>query len=129
MVKLESLHFERGVEIAAVKHQRAGHELQFASVRETLSTPQNSARHLPPNPSYDCNWLSAAVILSSGAVLRVSHQELRTGVAPGHNADQVQTLEEVGRNHILRTLKEPRRTKCREVSVRRSRLPAIHAIQ
>src|ERR1700693_3987651 len=48
------------------------------------------------------------MILSSGPVLRVSDQDLRTRVAPVHNADRVQTLEEVERNHILRTLKETR---------------------
>jgi DNA-binding NtrC family response regulator len=52
------------------------------------------------------NVIERAVILSSGPELRVSNQELRTRVAPGHNADQVQTLEEVERNHILKTLKE-----------------------
>jgi formate hydrogenlyase transcriptional activator len=56
------------------------------------------------------NVIERAVVLSPGPVLRVSHQDLRTRVAPGHNPDQVQTLEEVERNHILRTLKETRWT-------------------
>jgi formate hydrogenlyase transcriptional activator len=56
------------------------------------------------------NVIERAVILSSGPALRVSSQDLRTRVAPGHNADRVQTLEEVERNHILKTLKETRWT-------------------
>jgi formate hydrogenlyase transcriptional activator len=54
------------------------------------------------------NVIERAIILSSGPVLRVSHQDLRTRVAPGHDADRVQTLEEVERDHILKTLKETR---------------------
>jgi formate hydrogenlyase transcriptional activator len=56
------------------------------------------------------NVIERAVILSSGSVLRVSHEDLRTRVAPGRNADHMQTLEEVERNHILKTLKETRWT-------------------
>jgi formate hydrogenlyase transcriptional activator len=56
------------------------------------------------------NVIERAVILSSGPALRVSPQDLRTRVAPGHNANHVQTLEEVERNHILKTLKETRWT-------------------
>jgi formate hydrogenlyase transcriptional activator len=56
------------------------------------------------------NVIERAVILSPGPVLRVSHQDLRTRVAPSHNADHVQTLEEVERNHILKTLKGTRWT-------------------
>ena len=56
------------------------------------------------------NVIERAVILSSGPELRVSNQELRTRVVPGDNADQAQTLEEVERNHILKTLKETRWT-------------------
>ncbi len=56
------------------------------------------------------NVIERAMILSSGPVLRVSHQDLRTRVTAGHNADRVQTLEEVERNHILKTLKETRWT-------------------
>ncbi|MFY9691055.1 MAG: sigma 54-interacting transcriptional regulator [Candidatus Acidiferrales bacterium] len=52
------------------------------------------------------NVMERAIILSPGPVLRVSHQDLRTRVAPGHSADHVQTLEQVERNHILKTLKE-----------------------
>ena len=52
------------------------------------------------------NVIERAMVLSSGTLLRVSPQDLKTRVAPGHNADHVQTLEEVERNHILKTLKE-----------------------
>jgi DNA-binding NtrC family response regulator len=52
------------------------------------------------------NVIERAVILSSGPVLQVSPKDLKTRVAPGQNADHVQTLEEVERNHILKTLKE-----------------------
>jgi formate hydrogenlyase transcriptional activator len=54
------------------------------------------------------NVIERAIILSSGPLLRVSHQDLRTRIATGHNADRLQTLEEVERNHILKTLKETR---------------------
>ena len=37
------------------------------------------------------NVIERAIILSPGPVLRVSHQDLRTRLAPGHNADYVQT--------------------------------------
>jgi formate hydrogenlyase transcriptional activator len=56
------------------------------------------------------NVIERAMILSSGPILRVSQQDLKTRVAPGHNADRMQTLEEVKRNHILKTLKETRWT-------------------
>jgi formate hydrogenlyase transcriptional activator len=54
------------------------------------------------------NVIERAIVLSPGPVLRVSHQDLRTRVAPGHDPDQAQTLEEVERNHILKTLRETR---------------------
>jgi len=56
------------------------------------------------------NVIERAVILSSGPVLRVFRQDLKTRVVPGHTGDRVQTLEEVERNHILKTLKETRWT-------------------
>jgi formate hydrogenlyase transcriptional activator len=56
------------------------------------------------------NVIQRAVILSPGPVLRVSHRDLRTRVIPVHSADHVQTLEEVERNHILKTLKQTRWT-------------------
>ncbi len=56
------------------------------------------------------NVIERAMILSSGPVLRVSHEDLKTRVAPGHGANRVQTLEEVERTHILKTLKETRWT-------------------
>jgi len=42
--------------------------------------------------------------------LRVSPRDLRTRVTPGYNADHAETLEEVERNHILKTLKQTRWT-------------------
>jgi formate hydrogenlyase transcriptional activator len=56
------------------------------------------------------NVIERAVILSPGPVLRVSPQDLRTRVTPGQTAHHPQTLEEVERNHILKTLKETRWT-------------------
>jgi formate hydrogenlyase transcriptional activator len=54
------------------------------------------------------NLIERGVILSPGPVLRVPIQDLRTRVAPGHNHEQSQTLEEIERKHILATLKETR---------------------
>lgn len=54
------------------------------------------------------NVIERAVILSSGPVLRIAHQDLSSRIAPGQNTDRAQTLEEVERNHILTTLKETR---------------------
>jgi formate hydrogenlyase transcriptional activator len=54
------------------------------------------------------NVIERAVILSPATVLRVPLQDLRTRIAPGHNHEQSQTLEEVERKHILTTLKETR---------------------
>ena len=52
------------------------------------------------------NVIERTVTLSSSPVLRISPQDLRTRVAPCHNADHLQTLEEVERKHILNMLKE-----------------------
>jgi formate hydrogenlyase transcriptional activator len=54
------------------------------------------------------NVIERAVILSSGPVLRAPIRDLHTRVAPRHNPEQSQTLEEVERRHIVRTLKETR---------------------
>jgi len=54
------------------------------------------------------NVIERAVILSPGPVLRLSLQDLKSRIAPGQNTDRHQTLEEVERNHILKTLKETR---------------------
>jgi formate hydrogenlyase transcriptional activator len=54
------------------------------------------------------NVTERAVILSPGPVLRLSHRDLNSRVLPDQSADRYQTLEEVERNHILRTLKETR---------------------
>ena len=54
------------------------------------------------------NVTERAVILSPGPVLRLSPRDLNSRVPPDQSADRYQTLEEVERNHILRTLKETR---------------------
>src|ERR1700693_761148 len=54
------------------------------------------------------NVIERAVILSSGPALRISHQDLRTRIAPGHGGDHLQTLEEGERAHVLKTLKQTR---------------------
>jgi formate hydrogenlyase transcriptional activator len=54
------------------------------------------------------NIIERAVILSPGPVLRLSPRDLNSRVPPDQSADRYQTLEEVERNHILRTLKETR---------------------
>lgn len=54
------------------------------------------------------NVIERAVILSPGPVLIVSLQDLSTRIAPAHNGDRCQTLEEVERRHILATLKATR---------------------
>ena len=56
------------------------------------------------------NVIERAVILSSAPVLRVSRRDLRTRIAPVHNGDHLQTLKDVERNHIVKTLKETRWT-------------------
>jgi formate hydrogenlyase transcriptional activator len=52
------------------------------------------------------NVIERAVILSPGPVLRLSPRDLKSRITPGQNTDRHQTLEEVERNHILKTLKE-----------------------
>jgi formate hydrogenlyase transcriptional activator len=54
------------------------------------------------------NVIERAVILSPGPVLRLSPRDLKSRISPGQNPDRHQTLEEVERNHILKTLKETR---------------------
>jgi formate hydrogenlyase transcriptional activator len=54
------------------------------------------------------NVIERAVILSSGLVLRLSPQDLKSRLAPGQNPLRHQTLAEVERDHILATLKETR---------------------
>jgi formate hydrogenlyase transcriptional activator len=54
------------------------------------------------------NVIERAVILSPGPVLRLSPRDLKSRISPGQNTDRHQTLEEVERNHILKTLKETR---------------------
>jgi formate hydrogenlyase transcriptional activator len=52
------------------------------------------------------NVIERAVILSPGPVLRLSLRDLRSRIAPSQNTDRHQTLEEVERDHILKTLQE-----------------------
>jgi len=54
------------------------------------------------------NVIERAVILSPGPVLRLSIKDLHTRIAPGHNHERNQTLEEVQRKHIVTTLKQTR---------------------
>lgn len=54
------------------------------------------------------NVIERAVILSPGPVLQLSPRDLKSRITAGQNADRHQTLEEVERNHILKTLKETR---------------------
>jgi formate hydrogenlyase transcriptional activator len=54
------------------------------------------------------NVIERAVILSPGPVLRVPVRDLHPRIAPGHNHERSQTLEEVERKHIVTTLKETR---------------------
>jgi formate hydrogenlyase transcriptional activator len=54
------------------------------------------------------NVTERAVILSPGPVLRLSLRDLNSRVPPDQSVDRNQTLEEVERNHILRTLQETR---------------------
>jgi formate hydrogenlyase transcriptional activator len=54
------------------------------------------------------NVIERSVILSPGPVLLLSPRDLKSRVPPDQSANHYQTLEEVERNHILRTLKETR---------------------
>ena len=54
------------------------------------------------------NVIERAVILSPGPVLRLSPRDLNSRIPPDQSADRFQTMEEVERNHILKTLKETR---------------------
>jgi formate hydrogenlyase transcriptional activator len=54
------------------------------------------------------NVIERAVILSPGPVLRLSPKDLKSRIMPGQQTDRHQTLEEVERNHILKTLKDTR---------------------
>jgi formate hydrogenlyase transcriptional activator len=56
------------------------------------------------------NVIERAVIFSSGPVLRISDDELRTRLVPGECSERSRTLEEVEREHILTTLKVTRWT-------------------
>ena len=83
-------------------------------MRKTIDTiPQETMEALtryrwPGNIRELENVIERSVILSPGPVLRLSSRDLNSRVPPDRSADRYQTLEEVERNHILRTLKETR---------------------
>jgi formate hydrogenlyase transcriptional activator len=54
------------------------------------------------------NVIERAVILSPGPVLRLSPRDLKSRISPSQHTERHQTLEEVERNHILKTLKDTR---------------------
>jgi formate hydrogenlyase transcriptional activator len=54
------------------------------------------------------NVIERAVILSTGSVLHVPYRDLRSRVAPGHDAEKPQTLADVEREHIRTILKDTR---------------------
>ena len=54
------------------------------------------------------NVIERSVILSSSPVLRLSPRDLDSRVSPDQSAASYQTLKEVERNHILKTLEETR---------------------
>jgi formate hydrogenlyase transcriptional activator len=74
------------------------------------SSTMDALRHYPwPGNIRELeNVIERAIILSPGPVLRISHHDLSSRVAPDQNADRAQTLEEVERNHILTILKKTR---------------------
>jgi formate hydrogenlyase transcriptional activator len=83
-------------------------------MRKTIDTiPQETMEALtryrwPGNIRELENVIERSVILSPGPVLWLSPRDLNSRVPPDRSADRYQTLEEVERNHILRTLKETR---------------------
>jgi formate hydrogenlyase transcriptional activator len=103
---------ERQEDIPLLMH----HFVQQASrrMRKTIDTiPSETVEALihyrwPGNIRELENVVERAVILSPGPVLRLSPGDLKSRITPGQNADRHQTLEEVERNHIVKTLKETR---------------------
>jgi len=103
---------ERPEDIPLLVH----HFVQQAArqMRKTIDTiPQETMEALtryrwPGNIRELENVIERSVILSPGPVLRLSPRDLNSRVPPDRSADRYQTLEEVERNHILRTLKETR---------------------
>jgi formate hydrogenlyase transcriptional activator len=74
------------------------------------SSTMDALRHYPwPGNIRELeNVIERSIILSPGPVLRISHHDLSSRVAPDQNADRAQTLEEVERDHILTILKKTR---------------------
>jgi formate hydrogenlyase transcriptional activator len=80
------------------------------SIEMIPSGTMDALRHYPwPGNIRELeNVIERAVILGSGPVLRISSHDLSTRIVSRKDADRPKTLEEVERNHILRTLKETR---------------------
>jgi formate hydrogenlyase transcriptional activator len=94
-----------------VKHfvQRAARKMNKAIDTIPCETMEAlTQRPWPGNIRELENVIERAVILSPGPVLRVPLQDLHGRMAPRHNHERSQTLEEVERKHILTTLKETR---------------------
>jgi formate hydrogenlyase transcriptional activator len=89
--------------------QQASRRMRKAIDSVPSETMEALIRHRWPGNIRELeNVIERAVILSPGPVLRLSHGDLNTRIAPGQNTEGYRTLEEVERNHILATLKETR---------------------
>jgi len=94
-----------------VRHfvQRAARRMNKAIDRISCETMDALTQYPWPGNIRELeNVIERAVILTSGPVLRVPIRDLHTRIAPGHNHERSQTLEEVERRHIVTTLKETR---------------------
>ena len=103
---------ERREDIPLLVHHFVQHAAQrMCKVIDTIpSETMDALIHFrwPGNIRELENVIERAVILSPGPVLRLSPRELKSRISPGQNIDRHQTLEEVERDHILKTLKETR---------------------